>query len=396
MMSEPTDMSASRESNGPLQRESVDANDESGQTTDDGKARIFPCEACGADLRFHIGQQRLKCEYCGFEKALELRPGGEIREQDFAAMLERLSRQQETEEVPPDVTGVYKVRCESCSGTVVFVGTLTSSECPYCGSPIQREKVHTASTRIPVDGVLPFLIEHDQAQRRLSAWVRSRWFAPHEFLRRANTDKFNGVYLPYWTFDSLTFNEYRGQRGEHYTTTVGVGKNRRTKRKTRWHAASGEFQRFFDDILVSGTRGLPQNLIESLEPWTLSNCIPFTAQVLAGSLACTYDVDLEEAFFNGRARMDAAIHSEVRRRIGGDEQRVHSVTSRYDAVTYKLLLLPVWMLAYRYQNTPFRVFVNAATGEVQGERPYSWTKIALAVLGAVCALGGLFLVVSSR
>ncbi|MEZ6058298.1 MAG: hypothetical protein R3C01_16485 [Planctomycetaceae bacterium] len=362
--------------------------DVAGQTTDEGKGRIFPCDGCGADMVFHIGEQQLQCPYCGFLKEIETDETAEVREQDYHAMLKRLKALEE-EGVDLQVPDQSEVRCNSCGGTVLFQGTLTSSECPYCGSPIQRNKVHSATQRIPVDAVLPFLIDRKSAADRLKEWVQSRWFAPNEFRRRGANGTFQGIYLPYWTFDSLTFTSYSGQRGENYTVTVGTGKNQRTETRTRWYPASGSFQRFFDDVLVVASAGLPDKYILALEPWPLSRCIPFTQQVLAGYLARTYDVELPDGFAEGRARIDEALLRDVRRRIGGDKQRVHSVKSRYDEVTYKHLLLPVWMLAYRYQEKSFQVFINAATGEVQGERPYSVVKIVLAVMCVLAAIGGI-------
>ncbi len=384
--------------------------DLAGQTADEGRGRIFPCEQCGADLVFHIGEQRLKCPFCGAEKDLELRADAAVGEQDFLARLERIEQNRERERDGGGKVGGAKagesrvggrqdggssdvapraseVRCESCGGTVVFTGTLTSSECPYCGSPIQREHVHAATRRIPVDGVLPFLVDRDRAAEALAQWVRSRWFAPNEFLKRGVTAKFNGVYLPYWTYDTLTFSVYRGERGEDTTTTVGSGKNRRTVTRTDWYPASGSFQRFFDDVLVIAAEELPRGYLRGLEPWPLAKYLPFTQQVLAGFLARTYDVSLKQGFQEAKQRIDEALHAETCRRIGGDRQRVHSLKSRYDAITYKHLLLPVWMMAYRYHGKPYRVFVNAGTGEVQGERPYSVWKIAFAVLGGAIAAG---------
>ena len=368
--------------------------DVAGTTTDEGKGRVFPCEGCGADLEFHIGQQRLKCPFCGFEKEIQIADGAEVREQDFHAMLERVRQAREKE--PQEVAGYSEVRCRSCSGTVVFQGTLTSTECPYCGSPIQRENVHTLTRRVPVDGVLPFMVDHDKAAKGLTAWVKSRWFAPNEFLKRGVEGKFNGVYLPYWTYDTLTFNAYTGERGENYTVTVGTGKNRRTETRTRWYPASGRFQRFFDDVLVVASQGLPRKYVIGLEPWPLARCIPFTQQVLAGHLARTYDVELDAGLKDAKQRIDEAIAADVRQRIGGDKQRIHSIQSRYDAITYKHLLLPVWMLAYRYHDKPYRVFVNAGTGEVQGERPYSWVKILFAVLAGLIAGAIVIAIVSSQ
>jgi uncharacterized CHY-type Zn-finger protein len=358
--------------------------DMAGQTVDEARGRIFPCEQCGADLVFHIGRQRLKCPYCQAEKELEFRADAEIHEQDYLAMLDRL-REQHDQTDPETVTGESEVRCESCGGTVVFVGTLTSTHCPYCASPIQRENIHSATRRIPVDGVLPFQVDRDVARTALAAWVRTRWFAPNDFRRQGARGKFEGVYLPYWTFDTATFCVYHGERGDDYTTTVGFGKSRRTVVQTRWTSVSGRFQRFFDDVLVIASQGLPVQYLAQLEPWPLSKCLPFTQQVLAGFVARTYDVPLPTGFEDARRRIDEALRSETCSRIGGDRQRVHSLKSRYDAVTFKHLLLPVWMLAYRYRDQPYRVFINAGTGEVQGERPISWVKVCLAVLGGAVA-----------
>ena len=115
------------------------------------------------------------------------------------------------------------VRCEACGATVVFVDTLTSLECPYCGSPMQREHIHTGGWRIPVDGVLAFAIVRERAADNFSGWIRCRWFAPNDFVERAESGKFNGVYLPFWTYDAITASRYEGQRGDHYWEEVGSG-----------------------------------------------------------------------------------------------------------------------------------------------------------------------------
>jgi DNA-directed RNA polymerase subunit RPC12/RpoP len=370
----------------PIFEDQEATTESAGQTVDDGKGRIFPCEGCGADLKFNIGVQQLKCPYCGYEKEIELSDDATIEEQDFHAALQRTSQNREHDSHQADSQN--EVRCASCGATVVFVGSLTSGECPYCTSPIQLEDVHKAERRIPVDGVLPFLVPRELARNRLQSWVKSRWFAPNIFLKRRIDEKLNGVYLPYWTFDSLTFSHYSGQRGEDYYVTVGTGKNERRERRTRWYPASGSFQRFFDDILVTATEGLPQKLLLHLEPWPLGRCVPFNQEMLAGYLARTYETQLEPGFVEARRRIDEALHSDVCSRIGGDRQQVHSIDTRHDPITFKHLLLPTWLMAYRFHGKVYQVVINAATGEVQGERPYSWIKITLAVLlGLAVALG---------
>ena len=391
------DLPSETDPNGPLDIHRRDVRTgEVGRTFDSGEGRIFPCESCGADLEFHIGEQSLKCPYCGHVKEIEKSDDKVLGEQDFHAMLEQLrqwreeARDRKVEE-DPSIAATEKthreLRCESCGGNVEFYGTLTSTLCPYCASPVQLENAHKAEEhRIPVDGVLPFQIDKDDARRNLQQWVRSRWFAPNRFSKDGADGKFNGIYLSYYTFDSMTSTAYSGQRGEHYYVTVGDGKNRRTERRTRWYPASGSFQRFFDDVLVLANTGLRRDYMLALEPWPLLKVVPFNQQMLAGLMARTYDIELDACFKEGRQRIDAAILSEVHQRIGGDTQMVSSVKSQYDAITYKHLLLPVWLMAYRFNGKTFQVFINAATGEVQGERPYSVWKIMFAtILGLAVA-----------
>ena len=351
---------------------------------DESGSRTFPCEGCGADLAFDIGVQSLKCPYCGHVKAIEIDDSAVVAEQDLYAMLARIAEQRAIG--VSDEVELCEIRCTSCGAIVTFAGTLTSTECAYCGDPLLREDVHDAEHRVPVDGVLPFAVSRESAGGNLRKWVQSRWFAPNDFKQRGAQGRFSGVYLPYWTFDSMTFTRYTGQRGEHYYVTTGTGKNKRRERRTRWYPASGKFQRFFDDVLVVAGIGLPQKRLYALDPWPLEGCLPFKPELLAGFLARTYDVELEDGLVIARARMDEALEVDVRRRIGGDEQRIHSIDTRYDALTYKHLLLPVWMLAYKYRDKSYQVVVNACTGEVQGDRPYSWIKItAMVVLGLAVA-----------
>ncbi|MFH5802853.1 hypothetical protein [Alienimonas sp. DA493] len=360
-----------------------------GALTDRGKGRTFPCPTCGAALEFHIGSQGLKCPFCGAEETVEQAEDAAVEERDFQAMLTRLRETHDAGSHQYDE--MREVRCRSCGGTVLFAGTVTGTECPYCATPLQLDAAEQAKSRIALDGVLPFQVSEKQAAKNLKEWVASRWFAPNDFRKRGVRGKFNGVYLPYWTFDSLTFTRYHGQRGEHYWVTVGTGDKKRRVRKTRWYPASGAFERFFDDTLVVASDAVSRGLAEDLEPWPLPKVNPYDQRLLAGFLVRTYDVELEPGFQLADARMRQQLEYDVRRRIGGDEQRISSMDVRHSAVTFKHLLLPVWMLAYRYKGEPHQVLVNAVTGRVTGERPYSWIKITLAVVAGLIACGLIFL-----
>jgi hypothetical protein len=361
-----------------------------GARIDEGKGRMFPCASCGADMVFNIGVQKLKCDFCGAERNLDVEHARVVAERDLDSMFQQLASRR----VVRPVEGVRSVRCGSCGSEVEFSGNLSSKHCCYCGSPIQEEMIQNAAEdRISIDAVLPFAVPGERARAAINAWISSLWWAPNDFLRSKAEDRLSGVYLPYWTFDSATFTSYTGQRGEHYWVTVGTGKNRRRERRTRWYPASGNFSRFFDDVLVVASAGLPDKQVLQLEPWPLHECLPFTQEVLAGYLVKKYDVELPDGFKFARSRIDAALEADVRQRIGGDVQRIHSIDTHHDACTFKHVLLPVWMYAHRYKGETYRIIVNATTGEVQGERPYSAIKIIFAVLAGLIAAAIIFIAV---
>ena len=210
-----------------------------------------------------------------------------------------------------------------------------------------------------------------------------------EYARKGR--KMNGIYVPYWTFDADTKSSYTGQRGTDYYVTRTVTRNGKKQqvrqRKTRWRAASGRVARFFDDVLVLASRSLPKNYTDGLEPWDLSSLEPYKPEYLAGFRAEGYQVELQDGFTEARAYMDRMILRDVKYDIGGDRQRVSNVDTKISDVTLKHILLPVWLAAYKYRGKTYRFVVNGQTGRVQGERPYSAWKIAIAVLfGLIIAL----------
>jgi hypothetical protein len=159
--------------------------------------------------------------------------------------------------------------------------------------------------------------------------------------------------------------------------------------KVRWRAVSGRVSRFFDDVLVLASQSLPKRYTDALEPWDLSQMEPYRPEFLAGFRAEGYQVDLEAGFAEARLRMDRVIERDVKFDIGGDRQRIGRIDTTLSDVTFKHVLLPVWMAAYKYRGQSYRFVINGRTGRVQGERPYSAWKIAGAVLLGLILAGGI-------
>ena len=345
----------------------------------------FPCEMCGADLRFDPDKGAMVCDFCGHEEKIDAGPwkGGALREQDFsAAVAGRLAE--------ADIEETRISKCPNCGAEVTLDDATHAAECPFCATPVVTD---TGTHRqIKPRGVLPFILDERAAHDAMTGWLGRLWFAPNglkEYARKGR--KMQGIYVPYWTFDAQTQSAYRGQRGTVYyerRTVMRDGKRQTVQvAKVRWRSVSGRVARFFDDVLVLASRSLPKKFTDALEPWDLTRLEPYQPEFLAGFRAEGYQVDLDEGFREARVIMDRQIERDVKFDIGGDRQRIEGVDTQVAAVTFKHVLLPVWLAAYKYRGETYRFVVNGTTGRVQGERPWSTWKIALAVvLGLIVAV----------
>ncbi len=356
----------------------------------------WPCAQCGADLRYAPGQTELKCDYCGHVQIIA--PTSDRKQRQALGELD-LARGLR-DDLPATATqDVRTTSCPNCGALIEFTGAAHARECPFCATPVV---VDTGTHRaIKPQALVPFVLTDEQARGSLTKWMGSLWFAPNTLLEYARKGRaMNGIYVPFWTFDADTRSSYTGQRGDHYyvTETVSVvvnGKSQRQTRqvqKTRWTQVSGRVARGFDDVLVMASSSLPQRLGNDLTPWGLEALQAYNPDFLAGFNAEGYTIQLAEGHASGRERMAQIIEGDVRHDIGGDVQRVGQVDTDYSNETFKHILLPVWMAAYKYGGKSYRFLVNGQTGEVQGERPYSAWKIAFAVLlAAIVVLGAVYL-----
>ena len=306
--------------------------------------------------------------------------GSTIRELDFSAALKG---NLETAEIETTRVSI----CPNCAAQVELAGAEHAANCPFCATPFVAD---TGEHRhIKPRAILPFALDERAAKQAMSEWLGRLWFAPSGLQDYArNGRKMEGIYVPFWTFDADTRSSYRGERGQVYYETRSVTRNgkrvQERVQRVRWYPASGRVNRFFDDVLVLASKSLPKRFTDALEPWDLAELVPYSPEYIAGFRAEGYSIDIEDGFVEARTQMDRVIARDVRFDIGGDRQRVHHIDTKVSDVTFKHILLPVWLAAYQYRGKSYRFVVNARTGRVQGERPYSTWKIAVAIVLGLC------------
>lgn len=391
----------------------------------------YPCDNCGASLEFSPGQQKLKCPYCGHLQEIGPGPARAPSRQstegpwgDKAILLDPQTgraiqwdagrKAPELEEIPlarglridqdSDLTERVKtLSCPNCGAKIEITSEQTASICPFCATPVVTD---TGTTRLlKPQGVLPFLITEAQAKSALEDWLKGLWFAPSGLTAYAQRGRrMTGVYSPFWTFDADSQSRYSGQRGDYYYVTEWVttevnGKRQQVPRqvqKVRWTAVSGRVARHFNDVLVLASSSLPRRFTDALAPWDLSHLTTYRPEFLSGFTAEGYTIALADGHQIAREEMAGVIAMDARRDIGGNLQRIDSLQTDYSAETFKHVILPIWTAAYRYNNKSFRFVVNGQSGRVQGERPYSIWKIALAVILALILVAGVMAATQAR
>jgi DNA-directed RNA polymerase subunit RPC12/RpoP len=368
--------------------EPEDVEADSGPATD--VDHQFPCPQCGASMSFDPTVTSIKCPYCEHEVAI---PSSEadINELDFHTYLQQAASDADTVEA-------ITVTCQACGAVTTLDEHATAGNCPFCGTAIVSEGVSQQTIR--PRSLLPFKVTQQESHDLFASWVKSRWFAPNKLKQYARSERGNlsGIYVPYWTYDADTVSRYRGKRGDHYMvsesyTTTENGKTvqkTRQVQKTRWRSVSGVVLRSFDDVLVVATHSLPRAIADKLEPWDMENLVPYEASYLSGFRAERYQVGLEEGFDEAKGIMDKDIRKAIEHDIGGDRQKISSMSTQHNDLTFKHLLLPIWISSYRFHEKTYQFLVNGRTGEVQGERPYSWVKIASLVVGVVALVAGIY------
>ena len=352
----------------------------------------FLCPNCAANMIFDARLGKLACPYCGYTQEIE--SGEAVDENSYEKFLRNGAH-----DLQPLARDAMQVNCTSCGAIINFTPPETATECNFCGGKIVVQP-KSAEPLIAPEGVLPFCVADREANESLKKWIASRWFAPLKLKDFARPEKLSSIYIPYWTYDAFTESSYAGERGEYYYTTEYYEENGERKsrqmRHTNWFSVSGGVQRQFDDAAVPATKSLPKNYLDALEPWDLHELKSYEPAYLSGHKAQAYQIALPEGYEFFKQTAAAVIYNDVRRDIGGDEQRVQDVSTNFSNVTFKHLLLPVYAGAYQFNAKTYQIVVNGRTGKVQGMRPYSWIKIAALVIGILFVLIILALIFGSK
>ena len=331
------------------------------------------CPGCGASLTYQSGTSEMTCGYCQCNVPLPDQP---VLGDSLESGLEELLSLQDSDPLPEQ----KMLSCRSCGATTSVEGQRITGRSAFCASEMVAERMSSPNQVAPT-ALIPFKIDRTQSTHAFRNWAGSLWFRPNALRNLAKVSGIEGIYVPFWTFDAKSHTQWSAERGdfyyeeESYTDSEGKTQTRQVK-KTRWSPCSGDHRSHFDDVLICASKGLSEDLLRRVEPFnTKTGLVPFDAKFLAGWLAEEYALGPKDGWVKGKEEIQERERLNCIDIVPGDTHRNLTLATKLDNITWKHVLLPVWVAAYQYKGKSFRFLVNGETGEVSGESPLSWFKI---------------------
>lgn len=337
------------------------------------------CPRCGGVMDYDPATGGLKCPYCDYEQEIK-------KEEDAPKTAQELDFSK-AENTANCNWGVEKktVLCKACGAESVYDALEISAVCPFCGSN-QVMEAADRKTMAP-GGVIPFEITDTKAAELFKSWIKKKWFCPKLAKESAKAKRFQGVYLPYWTFDAKTSSDYTGQYGKERR----VKKGDRTETVVDWYPTKGNYKESIDDELVCATTNQNQSMLIGLEPYRTAENKSYKPEYVAGFAAERYAIGVKEGWELAKSSIQRKLKANITKKIEqehhADRVRNLQLKTTYRDITYKYLLLPVWISSYKYKDKVYQFMVNGQTGKVSGKTPISIPKVILTVAAVLVALG---------
>ncbi|MFN2303805.1 MAG: hypothetical protein ACK2TV_08750 [Anaerolineales bacterium] len=353
------------------------------KTAQADQVKSFSCPNCGATTAYDVSAGGIACEYCGFSAPVRSMHVGKTAD-EFEFTLETVSQAERGWGIMRQI-----LHCESCGAVLSLPAGVLSTTCPFCASNqvnLSTSRVETLRPRF----IIPFKIAPEQTRDLAAEWLGKGWFHPDELNASAIIRRISGIYLPFWTFDTQVYAQWRAQVGyerteRHYNTHE---KHWETRTRIVWRWEDGRVQLSIDDLLVSGSAPghINQHILQRIYPFQMQALMAYEPSYLAGWQAQAYETSLTDAWESGKARIRENARQACFQDIPTPHVRNFSMSADFEDESWRYILLPVYLASYKYEDQIYQLMINGQTGSVAGQKPVAWWKIWLAI-GAMLVPG---------
>ena len=376
----------------------------------------YQCPACTGPLHFVGESGRLECDYCGSsfdiaeieafyaEKEAKAAEAAQKREETEAAQKSAEAEEQQTaadgsdwdssglsEDWGADAADMKAYCCPSCGAELLCDATTAATSCPYCGNPSVLPGQFSGILK--PDFVLPFKLSKEDAIKALKKHYLKKPLLPSTFSKANHLEEIKGVYVPFWMYDGEASGSAQFHATTIHTYTSGDYEITETSHYDVQRAGSIAFEK----IPVDASSKMPDDYMDSIEPFDYADLKPFSTAYLPGFLADKYDVTAEASIDRANKRVKRSTEDT----FAGTVQGYTTVTTEYSSVQFRggkarYALYPVWLLNTTWNGNKYTFAMNGQTGKFVGDLPVDkaaasrWTLLLAAVFTAV-TYGGAWL-----
>lgn len=351
----------------------------------------YKCPACDGSMAFDSELQKVKCPYCDTEYEMEA-----LRELDATADAEE--REDLSWEEPSgtqwqagEEDGLCRYVCQSCGGEIETDATTVATTCPYCDSPVVMAE-HVSGSLRP-DCLIPFKLDKKAAEAALLKHLSGKPLLPKVFKDENHIKEVKGVYVPFWLYDADVDADfhYRTTRLRHWSDS------NYTYTETSHYSVHRAGTLGFQGVPVDGSAKMDDALMESIEPYDLSQAVDFQTAYLAGFFADKYDVSSEKSAERANSRIRQSTRDSFAQTVMGYASVIPQGSNiQLSSSKIRYALLPVWLLTTKYKGETYLFAMNGQTGKFVGDLPVDkgaywkwWGIIAGAVSAASCVIAWL-------
>lgn len=324
----------------------------------------YKCPCCGGAIAFDSASQKMKCPYCDTEFEMETLASydNEINNEPAGDM--SWNNAGGTQWETGETEGLHSYICKSCGGEIVGDETTAATSCPFCGNPVVM--VGQLSGTLKPDLVIPFKLDKKAAKAALKKHYGGKRLLPKVFQDENHIDEIKGIYVPFWLFDASAdaHIRYKATRVRSWSDA------NYNYTETSFFSVTRRGSIAFADVPVDGSAKMSNELLESIEPFDLSEAVDFQTAYLAGYLADKYDVDSEQSIPRANERIRESTESAFASTVHGFVTVSPEASSiRLENGTVKYALLPVWLLNTTWNGQKYTFAMNGQTGKLVGDLP---------------------------
>ena len=366
----------------------------------------YQCPACTGPLHFVGASGKLECEYCGASyDVAEIEALYAEKEEKAAAARQAAEETRQSapsgdggawdtsgfsEDWGTEGDGMRAYSCPSCGAELICDENTAATSCPYCGNPTVVPGQFSGQLR--PDFIIPFKLSKEDAVKALKDHYKGKILLPKRFTQENHVQKIQGIYVPFWMFDGEAEGDAHYEATRSHTYRSGDYEITETEHYDVYRAGMVNFEK----IPVDASSKMPDDHMDSIEPYDYQELKPFSTAYLPGFLADKFDVTVEQCRQRADQRCEGTLSSALRNTVTG----YHTCTLIHDSVNLKrgkvhYALMPVWMLNTKWKGKDFLFAMNGQTGKLVGDLPVSWGRFwslfaaivaPLSVLGTVLAV----------